>query len=171
MYIYGLIYCYSFIWISKACWMLLWFVDNWLVRNYNTWRECWTGDIFSFQIKYSLQLYTLISCWCIIVNPLVAYFLAKRLLITTWVVWETQLSRLAQYRILGTDWSWSRLRVFPLHVGIRIMMLSCSYLGYSGDTVLFSYLQFETKGERKYRETIYKWNIIRNYLKVIWRWE
>ena len=33
------------------------------------------------------------------------------------------------------------------HVDIIIMTLSCSYLGHSGDTVLASNLQFETKSE------------------------
>ena len=47
-----------------------------------------------------------------------------------------------------------------LHVYIRIMILSCSYLGHSGDTVLVSNLQLETKSERKY------WEIITNGISL-----
>ena len=54
---------------------------------------------------------------------------------------------------------------------LYLMMLSCIYLGHSGKTVLISNLQFETNSMRKYRETIYKENLILDYLKVISRWE
>ena len=43
------------------------------------------------------------------------------------------------------------VRVFLLHVDIRIMILSCSYLGHIGDTVLITNLQFETNSGRKQR--------------------
>ena len=46
-------------------------------------------------------------------------------------------------------------------------MLSCSYLGNSGDIVLITNLQLETKSGRQQRETIYKWNIIKYSLKGI----
>ena len=39
--------------------------------------------------------------------------------------------------------------VLLLHVDIRIMMLSCSYLGHSCDNFLISYLKLETKSGRK----------------------
>ena len=52
-----------------------------------------------------------------------------------------------------------------LHVDIKIMMLSCRDLGHSGDTVLITNLQFETKSVSKYRETIYKGNFIQDSLK------
>ena len=51
------------------------------------------------------------------------------------------------------------------------MILSCIYLGYNGNNVLISNLQFETKSGRKYWETFYKDNLILDYLKVISRWE
>ena len=51
------------------------------------------------------------------------------------------------------------------------MILSCSYLGHSGDIVLILNLQFETKSGKKQQETIYKGNIIRDSLKGISRWE
>ena len=54
-----------------------------------------------------------------------------------------------------------------LHVYIRFMMLSCSYLGHICDTVLVPNLHFETKSGRKYQEIIYKDNLIRDYLKGI----
>ena len=50
-------------------------------------------------------------------------------------------------------------------------MLSCIYLGHIGNTVLISNLQLEYKIGRNYQETIYKRNIIIDYLKVISRWE
>ena len=40
-------------------------------------------------------------------------------------------------------------RVLLLHVNISIVILSCRYLGHSGDTVLISNLQFETKSGNK----------------------
>ena len=46
-------------------------------------------------------------------------------------------------------------------------MLSYIYLGHIGNTVLISNLQFETKSEGKWRETIYKGNLILDSLKVI----
>ena len=46
--------------------------------------------------------------------------------------------------------------VLLLYVDIRIMILSCSYLGHSGVTVLISNLQFKTDSGRKYWENIYK---------------
>ena len=52
-----------------------------------------------------------------------------------------------------------------LRVDISIMILSCSYLGHSGDTVLVLNLKLETKSGGKHRETIYRSNIIRYYLK------
>ena len=58
-------------------------------------------------------------------------------------------SRLAWFRLLGTDKRYSRVRVLMLHVDIMIVILFCSYLGHSGDTVLIWDLQFETKIERK----------------------
>ena len=42
---------------------------------------------------------------------------------------------------------------------------------HSGNTVLISNLQFKTKSGRKYRENIYKENIILNYFKGISSWE
>ena len=50
-------------------------------------------------------------------------------------------------------------------------MWSCIYLGHSGNTVLISNLQFETKSGRKQRENIYKGNLILDSLKGISRWE
>ena len=50
--------------------------------------------------------------------------------------------------------------VLIMHVDINIMILSCSYLGHSGDTILVSNLQFETKSGRKLREDIYKDDLI-----------
>ena len=50
-------------------------------------------------------------------------------------------------------------------------MLSCIYLGHSGNTVLISDLQFENDNDRKYRETIYKGGIILDSLKGISCWE
>ena len=50
-------------------------------------------------------------------------------------------------------------------------MLSCIYLRHSGTTGPISNLQFETKSGSKRRETIYKGNIILDYLKGISRWE
>ena len=42
------------------------------------------------------------------------------------------------------------------NVGISIMIIYCSYLGHSDDTVLIPNLQFETKHRRKYREIFTK---------------
>ena len=50
------VYCYEIDRISESCWMLFLFVDHLLVGKYNTWWECWTGDIVSLQIKYTLYL-------------------------------------------------------------------------------------------------------------------
>ena len=47
------------------------------------------------------------------------------------------------------------------------MMLSYIYLVQSGNTELISNLQFETKSGRKYRETIYKGNLILDSIKGI----
>ena len=41
------------------------------------------------------------------------------------------------------------------------MILSCIYLGYSGDTMIIWDLELETKIGNNYWETIYKWGIIR----------
>ena len=43
-----------------------------------------------------------------------------------------------------------------LHVDINIMVLYCSYLGHSRDTVLISNLQFKTKSGKKYWEIFTK---------------
>ena len=51
------------------------------------------------------------------------------------------------------------------------MILLYSYLGHSGDTVVISNLQSKTKSGNKYRENIYKGNLIQDYLKVIYLWE
>ena len=51
------------------------------------------------------------------------------------------------------------------------MILSCIYLGHSGNTVLISNLKFETKSGRKQRETVYKGNLILDSLKGISGWE
>ena len=75
--------------------------------------------------------------------------------------------RLSWYRLLWIDWRCSRVRKFLLSVYIWFMMLSCIYLGHSGNFVLILNLQFETKSGRKYRENIYKGNIIIDYLKWI----
>ena len=64
-------------------------------------------------------------------------------------VLETQLSRLAWSRLLGTYWGWSRLRVLLFFVDIKINTLSCRYLGHSGATVLISNLQLKTKSGGK----------------------
>ena len=61
--------------------------------------------------------------------------------------------------------------MFLLHVDIKIMILYCSYLGNSGDTVLISNLKFETKSGMKYREIIHKMNLIRYSFKEIYLWE
>ena len=45
------------------------------------------------------------------------------------------------------------------------MMLSWSYLGHSGDTVLIPNLKLETKSEKKEQENIYKGNLIRYFSK------
>ena len=50
-------------------------------------------------------------------------------------------------------------------------MLSLIYLGHSGNTVLILNLQFETKSGRKYQETIYKGNLILDFLKGTLCWE
>ena len=50
-------------------------------------------------------------------------------------------------------------------------MLSCIYLGHSGNTVLIPNLQLETKSGRKKMETIYKGNLIIDSLKEISRLE
>ena len=56
---------------------------------------------------------------------------------------------------LGSDYlgpnrgSLLKVRVLILNVYIRNMMLSCSYLGHSGENVLFLNLQFKTKNGRK----------------------
>ena len=57
--------------------------------------------------------------------------------------------RLAWSRILGTDYMWYRLRFLLLNVDVRIVMLSCIYLGNIGDTFLIPDLQFETKSGSK----------------------
>ena len=57
------------------------------------------------------------------------------------------------------------------NVDISIMILYCSCLGHSGDTVLISDLQFETKSGRKYQKTIHKGNLIQNSLKGISNWK
>ena len=49
------------------------------------------------------------------------------------------------------------------------MILSCSYLGHSGDTVLILDLQLETKSGNKQQETINKGNLIQYFLKGILR--
>ena len=58
-----------------------------------------------------------------------------------------------------------------LHVDTRIMILSCSYLGHSGETVLISNMEFETKSGIKWQGAIYKENLIRYNLKGIPHWE
>ena len=63
------------------------------------------------------------------------------------------------------------VRVLLLHVDINIIILSFRYLGRNGDTVLIPNLKFETKSERKYRETIYKFNLIQDSLKGIYLWQ
>ena len=45
------------------------------------------------------------------------------------------------------------------------MILSCIYLGKSGNTVMILNLELEKKSGRKYRNTIYKGNLILDYLK------
>ena len=47
------------------------------------------------------------------------------------------------------------------------MILSCSYLVHSGDTVVISDLQCKTTIGKKFRETIYKGNHIQDSFKVI----
>ena len=43
-----------------------------------------------------------------------------------------------------------------MHVDIKIMVLYCSYLGHSRNTVLISNLQFKTKSGKKYWEIFTK---------------
>ena len=78
--------------------------------------------------------------------------------------------RLACSRLLWTEWRQSRIRYILLHVYI-FMMLSCIYLGHSGNTVLISNLQFKTKSGKKQRENIYRGNLILDSLKGISHWE
>ena len=59
------------------------------------------------------------------------------------------MSRLAWSRLFSIYWRWSRVRYLLLHVDIRFMMFSCSYLGHSGNTVLIPNLKFENKNGRK----------------------
>ena len=47
------------------------------------------------------------------------------------------------------------------------MILSCIYLGHSGNPVLISNLKSESKIGKKYPETIYKGNLIQDSLKGI----
>ena len=47
------------------------------------------------------------------------------------------------------------------------MMLSCSYLGHSDDTVMIPHLQLQTKSGSKYQENIYKGDLIWDSLKGI----
>ena len=54
-----------------------------------------------------------------------------------------------------------------IDVDIRIIILSCSYLGHSGDNVLNSNLKLETKSGKKQRGNIYKGNLIQGSLKGI----
>ena len=54
-----------------------------------------------------------------------------------------------------------------LHVDISIIILSCSYLVQSGDTVLIPDLKFETKSGRKYLENVYKGDIFQDPFKLI----
>ena len=54
-----------------------------------------------------------------------------------------------------------------LHVDISIIILFCSYLVQSGDTVLIPDLKFETKSGRKYLENVYKGDIFQDPFKLI----
>ena len=78
-----------------------------------------------------------------------------------------ELDRLGTGYLGHTRGSQGQGRVFILNFDTRIMILSCSYLRPSGDTVLILNLQFETKSGRKYWETIYKGNMIQDSLKGI----
>ena len=61
-------------------------------------------------------------------------------------------------------------RVFLLHVNIRIIILSCIYLGHSDATVLISNIQLETNNGSKQQGNIYRLDISRCSLKGIQRW-
>ena len=77
------------------------------------------------------------------------------------------------YRILWTDWGCYSVRYFLFYAYIWFMMLSYIYLGHSDNTGLIPNLQFKNKSGRKYRETIYKGNLILYSLKGIlcwWSW-
>ena len=54
-----------------------------------------------------------------------------------------------------------------MHVEINIMILSCSYLGHSVDTLVILILKFKNKSGKKYWETIYKGDLIQDSLKGI----
>ena len=58
-------------------------------------------------------------------------------------------------------------RVFLLHVNIRIIILSCIYLGHSDATVLISNIQLETNNGSKQQGNIYRLDISRCSLKGI----
>ena len=132
--------------------------------------KLWTDDLVSLKIKSSLYLDTLRCCQCIIVTPLVAYSYREAFSRNHLSCMIDSDGRLACYRLLWIDLKLSRVRYLLLHVYTWFMMLSWIYLGHSGNTVLISNLQFETKSGRKRRETIYRENLIIDSLKVISRW-
>ena len=51
--------------------------------------------------------------------------------------------------LIGTDWRWSRVRVLLLHVDMRIIILSRSYLRHSGNTLIVTNLQLEANIGKK----------------------
>ena len=97
--------------------------------------------------------------------------LVKNFLITTWVSW---LTHTVDWLVTGyfgqTGGDLGQGSCYCMFIFL-FMILSCIYLGHSGNTVLISNLQCETKSGSKYRETSYKWNPFLDYIRGIYHWE
>ena len=114
-----------------------------------------TGTLFNGTVIHIFHASSFITIICLIISgtcyTAVVVFIFYQHVIDL-ICLRDSYGRLAWYRILGIEWRWSRVRQLILHVYIWFMILYCIYLGHSGETVLITDLQFETKSGRKQRK-------------------